>query len=114
MRKSDANNSRDIARLDSSLEILLCQEREKANNYRSKISTCPEGCLHMISVNGKTYYQQIVEGKVSGITRDIDLVYKLARKRYLQLRVKEQEESFKSMSVLAGASNRKKASTLKW
>lgn len=112
MRQGNANKGNDIERMDSLLEMLLRREKKKTNDYISEISKYPKGCLHLISVDGKAYYQQIVEGRASGITRDIDLVYKLARKRYLQLRVKEQEESFRSISVLAGASNRKKISTL--
>ena len=56
----------------------------------------------------KTYYQQVVNGKRKGITRDVDLVYKLARKRYLRLRVKEQEETINNIGVLTGFSRRKK------
>jgi len=112
MRQNNADKGNDIERMDSLLEMLLRQEKKKTNDYKSEISKYPKGCLHLISVDGKAYYQRIVEGKVNGITREIDLVYKLARKRYLQLRIKEQEESFKSISGLASASNRKKQSTL--
>ena len=108
MRQNIANSSGDIERLDSLLEILLQLEKKKADSYRTEIKMYPEGCLHIIAVSGEAYFQQIVKGKGRGITHDIDLVYKLARKRYLQLRVKEQEQMILRIGVLTGISRRKR------
>ena len=63
--------------------------------------------------NGNNYYRQIGNETTKGISRDKDLVYKLARKRYLQLRVKEQENLMMQIGVLAGVSRKKTAQMIR-
>ena len=108
MKQINVNHDSGSEKMESLLEVLLDFEKKKTDYYRSEINKYPEGCLHIISVKEKAYFQQTIKGKGKGITHDIDLIYKLARKRYLQIRVKEQDEMFKSISVLTGVSRRKR------
>ena len=112
MKHSSVSNENAIKTMDSLLEILLQIEKKKMDTYKAEIRKLPEGCLNILSAEGKAYFQHVVKGKRKGITRDVDLVYKLARKRYLRLRVKEQEETFTNIGVLTGLSHRKRAAML--
>ena len=105
-------NEYDLEEMDFLLGSLLYLEKKKAEQYQFEINELPKGCLHIVTGNGKAYFQQIVKNETHGITHDVDLIYELARKRYLQLRVKGQKEMIQNIAVLAGVSRRKRKTVL--
>ena len=69
------------------LKALLQQsEREHAERLqkiRSELKSLPPGRLEALQMKNRTYYYQRGQSKRRGITRNPELVRKLARKRYL-------------------------------
>ncbi|MBR0456030.1 MAG: hypothetical protein IJJ01_05120 [Firmicutes bacterium] len=113
MKKETLNDESNIDAMSSLLEMLLQIEKNKVDVYKAEISGLPEGRLSILTNNGNNYYRQIGNETTKGISRDKDLVYKLARKRYLQLRVKEQENLMMQIGVLAGVSRKKTAQMIR-
>ncbi len=102
-----------MSAMGSMLEFLLLLEKKKINSMKAEIDGSPEGCLSIITENNRAYFRQVIKGKRTGITRDLELVYKLARKRYLQLRLKEQEKQVERVGVLTGCSRKKAAQKMR-
>lgn len=88
--------------IDSMLDFLLDLERKRRADWEAEMATLPEGYLCVLSRENGTFFQHAKAGKRLGITNDIDLVYKLARKRYLQLKTKEQKQQMLRIYEEAG------------
>ena len=107
MEKKVVNGECDNLSIESLLEILMILEKKKIKAYKAELIKLPEGCLYIQTENGNSYYKQVIKRNRKGISNNTDLIYKLARKRYLQLRVKEQENLMKRIGSLAGVSRTK-------
>ena len=79
------------------LKALLQQsEREHAERLqkiRSELKSLPPGRLEALQMKNRTYYYQRGQSKRRGITRNPELVRKLARKRYLM----EERKSYRTI-----------------
>lgn len=76
-----------------SIELLFSIEERHAQLLRKELEKLPGGSLHLKMVSGKTYYGYAIDGTRHSITQDLDLVYQLARKRYVQLKLQEYENT---------------------
>lgn len=78
--------------LGKCLALLLKMEKKKAEQREKEVVSFPDGRLHIRKQGGKVYFQRDLNGVRTGITRNQELVYQLARKRYVQLLQKERAE----------------------
>lgn len=93
--------------LISTLDLLITIEQEKKTLREKELASLPEGSLCSIFRNGGPCFYRDLHGRKQGITRDLDLVYRLARKRYLKGLLREQQLGF---TRLAGTLRGKKIS----
>lgn len=56
---------------------------KKIEIWKKELRRLPEGSLYCVRRSEKAYYYQAINGRRFGITENMDLVYDLARKRYL-------------------------------
>lgn len=82
-------------------------ELTRLENWKSELDNMPDGTLYINFSRGKPYYLRAIEGTRQSINRDIDLVYKLARKRYLMAAIGEHS------SFLTGIHRRSKSASYK-
>lgn len=82
----------DFTPLQSAIEMIFQLEEERAGLIREELATMPDGSLYLKFVADKPYFDRKIDGSRVAITHDIDLIYKLARKRYLQLKLQEHNE----------------------
>lgn len=84
----------------------LQSEHKQAFN---ELSTLPEGRLHQEKHDGRTYYYHLLgKGKErtrTGITKDLQLIYQLARKEYLLCAMKKQEQGIEEMQKISKKMN---------
>ena len=59
------------------------EHAERLQKIRSELKSLPPGRLEALQMKNRTYYYQRGQSKRRGITRNPELVRKLARKRYL-------------------------------
>ena len=93
----------DYNAFQNAIEILLKLEEKKGAQLREELKSLPKGSLYVKFVEGKPYFTWSVSGERRPITRDLDLVYKLARKMYIELKLKEHEHEIarrKSSSLI--------------
>jgi len=69
------------------LNMIIKRERIMLADINAELKTLPEGTLCLWHKKGtdKTYFSQHGQGKNRGITSNRDLIYELARKRYLTI-----------------------------
>lgn len=79
--------------LSAVLELLLSIEQEKIRIWEKELSELPKGSLYLSGSRKRTYFYYYIDGRKRGVSRDLDFVYKLARKRYLQEKLQDHEES---------------------
>lgn len=74
-----------------------------------ELSKLPEGRLYREMIRGESYYYHVMgygkERTRKGITKNTRLVYQLARKEYLMIEIKKQEESMKLISDISTKMN---------
>ena len=68
----------------SVLSYAVAQEKRLLHELEKELSGMPEGRLSICRKGNSVFFTETRDGKRRGITRDLDRVYKLARKRYLQ------------------------------
>lgn len=78
----------------SLLEMAWVLEEKKIKGWRTEINHLPKGSLYMYTNEGKTYFEHAMDGTRRGITKEEELIYGLARKKYLEIRVNEFEGRF--------------------
>lgn len=78
-----------------SIELIFQMEERKAQTMRKELSKMPAGTLVLKRTYGKTYFVRNTEDRSVSIKDDMELVYSLARKRYLTLRLKEHEMQYR-------------------
>ena len=89
------------------LDLIIKQEQEMLGNINAELRSLPKGTLCLWRRTGttnRTYFSLRNKGKNRGITRDENLIYKLARSRYLSIIESEVETDL--------AANRKIASEI--
>ena len=84
--------------MNTYLESLMMSEMEKRKLWQKELDTLPEGSLYCSFRNGKPYFYRALDGTRVGITGDNDLVYKLARKKYLGKMMAEQGRVIRNMA----------------
>ena len=85
-------NRSDLESLGEILELLLLMNRKKIAAWEKELATMPNGNLHLDRFEGKTYFKRTIDGRRRGISQDEKLIYRLARKRYLQILLGDQQE----------------------
>lgn len=86
MTESIQSNNKDFTSL---LSFLVSLEQRRRKAWEEELINLPKGSLCIAPRGEKIYFQHTLGGSRRGITHDLDLVYKLARKRYLQVRSRE-------------------------
>ena len=79
MTDYDITTERHFSLLETSLEAVLAAEKRKLELWSSEISGLPDGVLYMYTKAGRFFFKSSVNGITRGISRDIDLIYQLAR-----------------------------------
>lgn len=92
--------------LQTVLEFLLSLEKRKIEIWEKELAELPEGTLYLAFRSQRTYYQLAIGEHRRGITHDVDLTYKLARKRYLQVLLEEQNDTLRHINELSDPSRR--------
>ncbi len=84
----------------------LLREHKQALNELTKL---PEGRLHQEKHGDRTYYYHVLgkgQAKIrKGITKDWNLIYRLARKEYLLAAMKRQEQGIEGMNGISDKMN---------
>lgn len=88
------NNIIGTSTFQAALELLCKLEVEKIKMLRKELKDLPKGSLYINKSKGLVYFECAQEGQRRIINKDIDLIYQLARKRYLKLRLREYDEHF--------------------
>ena len=102
MNTETQNTDENREALGSILAFLISLEKRKITIWQSELRKMPKGTLHLLYRKNKSYFQIAADGSRRGITHDIDLVYRLARKRYLQVLLKERNEALQYAHALSG------------
>lgn len=71
------------------LKRLLKTELAKCSEWQAELGTLNGGNLNVTRKNGKDYFIEYSKGRQLGISKDMNRVYSLARKKYLQQKVKD-------------------------
>ena len=106
-----ANMDREVSLFRDILDRIIEQEREMLKDINAEMKILPEGTLSLWHKGGdesKTYFSMRRKGKNSGITRNTELIYLLARKKYLSLVKKDLEDDFAVNREMAKAFLNKK------
>lgn len=81
------------------LQNILTEEKQELSRMQSELSALPQSGSLVIRIrNGRKVFYETVNGKERGITREPELVVKLARKAFLERSVAEKE---KNVSVIS-------------
>ncbi|MBQ9014809.1 MAG: hypothetical protein IJ109_10865 [Firmicutes bacterium] len=75
----------ELRAFQSTLDLILELEKRKSEILKRELAGLPKGRLRIVPRRNKLYFQSVRDGHVQGITKDLALVYQLARKEYLQL-----------------------------
>lgn len=76
--------------MNSLMDQIVAMENRKRRAWEKELAALPKGSLYCLYTSGKTYFYHAINGERHSISRDMDLVYLLARKKYLALRLSEQ------------------------
>ena len=87
-----AETTRAIAQMDSLLSFLVSLEKQRIRRIRTEIKDLPKGTLYLNSSRGKPYFLHVIGSTRRSISQDQELLYTLARKRYLLLLLKDHEQ----------------------
>ncbi len=85
--------------LKRQLELLISKEQTLLKKESLELKSLPRGDLVVRHRNNKVYYTCRTSNKEHGITRNKDLVYKLARKSYLLKSIKLRNTNIKSLKM---------------
>ena len=88
------NSSEALSTFQSTLAFVCELEKKKVKQYRAELQKLPEGALYINKSNGNTYFEYALNGCRRGATQDQELIYRLARKKYLQLKIQSYENHF--------------------
>lgn len=86
-------------RISATLEHLVAMEKEKLSAWQKELDGLPEGSLRCLCRGKNTFFYHAVGDKRTGITRDLDRVYVLARKKYLNLLINGQEKMLEEARI---------------
>ena len=87
--------AKELSLFQETVELLFRLEEERIRVMRKELAQMPEGSLILKPSSDRYYFDRYICGKHEPITHDLDLVYKLARKRYLKYRLKEHELAYR-------------------
>ena len=76
------------------LESLIMVDKIKL--WSSEVASLPKGSLYLSSSRGRIYFVHYLNGRRHGISNDMDLVYKLARKHYLTALIRQYRNALHS------------------
>lgn len=95
----------------SLLEMVWAVEEKKVKCWRAEIKHLPKGSLYMYTDGGRTFFEHAMDGSRRGITKEEELIYDLARRKYLEIRVNEYEGRFerrgRKMKVKTGRESKR-------
>ena len=77
------------------LDYLLCVELKKRQIWEEEVKRLHRGSLFCYSRNDGVFYYHCFDGRKVGITRDLDMLYALARKKYLKTVISDQRQNIK-------------------
>ena len=92
-----------MQKLDSLLRFLVRLEQKRCLQWEEELKNLPEGSLCIHFRGEKAYFLLRRNGTRTGITKDTELVYKLARKKYLQILIRERKSALFQACREAGA-----------
>lgn len=72
------------------------KNRQVIDRWKKEMKNSPEGSLHCVVRSGRRFYYNRCGGRRIGITKDEELIYSLARKRYLSLLISTHERAMSS------------------
>lgn len=87
--------AKELSLFQETVELLFQLEEERIRVMCKELAQMPDGSLIIKPSTDRYYFDRYVCGKHEPITHDLDLVYKLARKRYLRYKVKEHELAYR-------------------
>ena len=77
------------------LDYLVCIELRKKKLWEEEIKRLPKGSLFCCERSDGVFYYHCFNGRKVGITRDLDMLYALARKKYLKTITSAQKNNIK-------------------
>ena len=83
-----------LSGFQTALQLLCKLEQEKIRRYKEEIKKMPQGVLYMNKHKNYIFFQCAVDGIRKSISNDEKLIYQLARKKYLQYKIKSFEQGF--------------------
>ncbi len=89
MSDPHAADLKDMDILETALSTILSMEKQKITAWENEISKLPDGSLYLYVKEGRSYFKCREQKRTYGITRCTDLIYQLARKKYLSIRLQE-------------------------
>lgn len=92
----EINEKEYLNELKQQYKLLICKQKEE-------LRCLPSGRLGVRAGNNKqgyVQYRHYIDGKIVGITKDTDLIEKLARKKYLQVSIKNLENNYTYLTRL--------------
>lgn len=73
-------------------------QQQRIADWEAELKEMPEGYLKIDRKKGKAYYSHSIDNRTIGITLNEALIYTLARKQYLKLRILEGKRSLQNAS----------------
>ena len=78
---------KELSSFQKSVELIFQLEAKRAQLLRDELKQMPTGSLYIRTVSGKYYFDRKVDDNRTAVTHDLDIIYRLARKKYLQLKM---------------------------
>lgn len=78
-----------LGNADITITHAVTREETRVREWKKEILELPPGSLYSTSTSGRTFFYHSHQGKRRGISKEEDLIYALARKKYLKLMIKE-------------------------
>lgn len=88
--------AQELSTFQQTLLFIMQLEEKRLKLWRKELRKMPEGGFTIKFSKKYCYLYHVLDGKQSPISHDLDLVYKLARKKYLGLKLREHEAQWSS------------------
>ena len=98
--------SDEMVSMESTLLLLIDLKKKRMEQIRNELKTLPEGSLYLTKSRGKTYFIHGLKSSRKGISSQEDMIYRLARKKYLTILLREQQSSMDAIRRTASQSRK--------
>ena len=105
--------SHEYDNLSTILDTMVDIEIRRARLWKEELKHMPGGSLYCSKRADGVYYYRCVDQMKTGISRDLEMLYLLARKKYLKSRISDQRQEFSRISRILRSGKYRKSDMTK-